>query len=168
VTNAIWFILHSVSQMHRTSMGCLRLTCSYKPMQCSKMLHKICFINVKKYSKSLRKLSGIFTETFRKFSSLFIPHSVSHMRRTPMGCLGLGEYVFDTAVQGACFESSGMWRCVSITAYTGTSKNVPDLCMIFRMFCTQSGTLIVVLDSLWAANTPNNLYWLFSLENLKL
>jgi hypothetical protein len=50
---------------------------------------QICFINVKKNRKSLRKLSGIFTETFRKFSSLFIPHSVSHMRRTPMGCLGL-------------------------------------------------------------------------------
>jgi hypothetical protein len=44
---------------------------------------------VKKYIKRLRKLSGIFTETFRKFSSPFIFYSVSHMHRTPMGCLGL-------------------------------------------------------------------------------
>jgi hypothetical protein len=75
--------------MHRTSMGCLGLTFFYRPMQCSNMLHKICFINVKKCRKSLRKLSGIFKETFRKFSSLFILHSVSHMHRTPMDYLGL-------------------------------------------------------------------------------
>jgi hypothetical protein len=52
------------------------------------MLHK-CEEIQKKFTETFQKLSGILTETFRKFSSLFILHSVSHMHRTPMGCLGL-------------------------------------------------------------------------------
>jgi hypothetical protein len=104
-------------------MGCLGLTFSYRPMQCSNMLHK-CEEIQKKFTETFRKLSGIFTETFRKFSSLFILHSVSHMHRTPMGYLGLTfSYMQCSNMLHKCEEIQKKFTEI----FRNLSGNIPEI-----------------------------------------